>query len=59
MVHDPLDAVKVEFDDERAVSNAGVLLVATLAGRLGLEGLVGDCVRLGKPGARGFVRGAK
>ena len=52
MVHDPLDVVKVEFDDERAVCNAGVLLVATLAKRLGLEQLVGDSVRLGKRGAR-------
>jgi hypothetical protein len=52
MVHDRLDAVKVEFDDERVVANAGVLLVATLAKRLGLEVLVGECVRLGKCGAR-------
>jgi len=52
MVHDPLDVVKVQFDDERVVSNAGVLLVATLAKRLGLEVLVGESVRLGKPGAR-------
>ena len=52
MVHDRLDAVKVEFDDERAVANAGVLLVATLAARLGLEALVGECVRLGQRGAR-------
>jgi hypothetical protein len=37
MVRDRLDDVKVCFDDERAVSNAGVLLVATLAQRLGLE----------------------
>jgi hypothetical protein len=52
MVKDRLDAVKVEFDDERAVSNAGVLLVATLAQRLGLDQLVGECVRLGTRGAR-------
>jgi hypothetical protein len=39
MVHDRLDAVKVKFDNERAVSDAGVLLVATLAKRLGLERL--------------------
>ncbi|MCA1701174.1 MAG: transposase, partial [Actinobacteria bacterium] len=50
--HDRLDAVKVCFDDERAVANAGVLLVATLAERLGLQVLVGECVRLGKCGAR-------
>lgn len=52
MVKDRLDVVKVAFDDERAVANAGVLLVATLAQRLGLEALVGECVRLGKRGAR-------
>jgi len=52
MVHDRLDAVKVVFDDERAVGNAGVLVVATLAKRLGLEQLVGENVRLSQPGAR-------
>jgi hypothetical protein len=52
MVNDRLDAVKVSFDDERSVSGAGVLLVATLAQRLGLERLIGECVRLGRPGAR-------
>ena len=52
MVHDRLDAVKVCFDDERSVAGAGVLLVATLAQRLGLEQLIGECVRLGRRGAR-------
>jgi Transposase DDE domain group 1 len=57
MVHDDgplgLDGLKVEFDDERVVSDAGVALVATLAGRLGLEALAGRVVRLRseKPGA--------
>jgi Transposase DDE domain group 1 len=57
MVHDDepvgLDALKVEFDDERAVSHAGVMVVATLAQRLGLEALAGDLVRLRRepPGA--------
>jgi Transposase DDE domain group 1 len=48
-----LDGLKVEFDDERAVSDAGVALVATLAGRLGLEALAGRLVRLrrDRPGA--------
>ena len=45
MVHDDgpvgLDGLKVAFDDERAVSDAGVALVATLAQRLGLEALAG------------------
>ena len=43
MVHDDepvgLDGVQVEFDDERVVSDAGVMLVATLAQRLGIEAL--------------------
>jgi hypothetical protein len=48
-----LDATQVKFDDERAVSDAGVMLVATLAQRLGIEALAGDLVRLrsGRPGA--------
>ena len=57
MVHDDgpvgLDGLKVEFDDERVVSDAGVALVATLAQRLGLEALAGEVVRLRRerPGA--------
>jgi hypothetical protein len=57
MVHDDepvgLDGVQVSFDDERVVSDAGVALVATLAGRLGIERLVGRFVRLrrDRPGA--------
>ena len=48
-----LDGVRVEFDDERAVSDAGVMLVASLAGRLGVEALAGRLVRLrrDRPGA--------
>ena len=34
-----LDGLRVEFDDERVVSDAGVMLVATLAKRLGIEAL--------------------
>ena len=46
-----LDGVRVEFDDERAVANAGVLLPAVLAGRLGIEQLVDETVDLsGRPG---------
>ena len=41
VVHDDaavgLDGLSVAFDDERAVSDAGIALVATLAGRLGIE----------------------
>ncbi len=51
MVHDERpagpNAVAVVFDDERAVSDAGVMLVATLADRLGIEALAGRFVRLG------------
>jgi Transposase DDE domain group 1 len=57
MVHDDgpvgLDGVRVCFDDERVVSDAGVMLVATLAQRLGVEALAGGLVRLrrDRPGA--------
>jgi Transposase DDE domain group 1 len=57
MVHDDaavgLDGVEVVFDDERLVSDAGIGLVATLAGRLGIETLAGRLVRLrgDRPGA--------
>ena len=62
MVHDDervgLDCLGVEFDDERAVSDAGVVLVATLAGRLGIEALAGRLVRLrrDRPGAANVGR---
>lgn len=48
-----LDGLKVKFDDERVVSDAGIALVATLAKRLGIEALAGDLVRLrrDRPGA--------
>src|ERR671918_1951661 len=57
MVHDDgpvgLDGVQVEFDDERVVSDAGVMVVATLAKRLGIEEFAGRLVRLRRerPGA--------
>src|SRR3954469_24629397 len=57
VVHDDtavgLDGVQVSFDDERVVSDAGMMLVATLAGRLGLEALAADLRRLcgDRPGA--------
>ena len=45
--------MRVEFDDERVVSDAGVMLVATLAARLGIEALAQQLVRLRRerPGA--------
>jgi len=61
MVHDGadvtgpagVDSVKVRFDEDRLVSDAGLVLTATLADRLGLEGLVNESVWLGygTPGA--------
>ena len=57
MVHDDgpvgLDGVEVKFDDERVVSDAGVLVLATLVARLGIEALAGRLVRLRRerPGA--------
>jgi hypothetical protein len=61
MVHDAadvltgperLDSVAVKFDEPRLVSDAGLLLTATLADRLGIEELVNQTVRLGNvPGA--------
>ena len=62
MVHDDrpvgLDDLQVRFDDERVVSDAGIALAATLAGRLGIEGLVERFVRLrpDRPGASGAGR---
>ena len=48
-----LDGLQVKFDDERVVSDAGVMLVATVAERLGIEALAGQLVRLrrDRPGA--------
>lgn len=47
-----LDCVGVSFDDERLIADAGLLLPATLASRLGLAGLLAEKVRLGdRPGA--------
>src|SRR3954451_13579862 len=53
-----LDGLRVEFDDERVVSDAGIGLVATLAGRLGIEVLAGRLVRLrgDRPGAANAAR---
>jgi hypothetical protein len=62
MVHDDadvptgpasLDSVRVVFDEQRLVSDAGLLLTATLADRIGIEELVNESVWLGYrvPGA--------
>ena len=49
-----VDRLHVRFDDEKLVANAGLLLVGTLAVRLGLEALVNEIVRL--PGRVGGSR---
>ena len=41
-----LDSVGVEFNEARLISDAGLLLTATLAERLGLEALVNESVWL-------------
>jgi hypothetical protein len=57
VVHDDkpvgLDGVGVKFDDERVVADAGVMLVATIAQRLGIEALAQQLLRLrrDRPGA--------
>src|SRR3954465_1879371 len=47
------DGVAVCFDDERAVADAGIVLAATLAGRLGIGGLVDERVDLGERAGAG------
>ena len=48
-----VDSVRVQFDEQRLVSDAGLLLTATLAERLGIEELVNESVWLdpSAPGA--------
>jgi hypothetical protein len=41
-----VDRVAVIFDEPNLVANAGLLLVATLSRRLGLEALIDTMVRL-------------
>jgi hypothetical protein len=51
MVNGLPDSTRVVFDDERVVANAGVMLPAVLADRLGIEGIVDRIVDLGeRPG---------
>ncbi len=60
MVHDhtdviegpgTLDQIAVRFDEQRLVSDAGLLLTGSLAERLGVEQLVNDSVWLDPEGA--------
>ena len=47
-----LDSLGVEFDDERLVANAGLMLTSTLSERLGIARLVDETVDLGeRPGS--------
>jgi hypothetical protein len=48
MVNGLPDATRVVFDDERVVANAGVMLPAVLADRLGIAGVVDRTVDLGE-----------
>ena len=49
-----IDGLEPVFDDGSLVADAGLLLPATLMGRLGLEALIEDTVRLGgRPGGAG------
>src|SRR5436305_1702391 len=41
-----IDSIEVTFDDETLVAEAGLIVPATLMGRLGLEALVNQTVRL-------------
>ena len=54
-----LDGVQVKFDDERVVCDAGVMLVATLAERLGIEALAQRLVRLRRDRAGAANAGRK
>ena len=40
------EAIEVTFDDENLVANAGLLLVSTLASKLGLDALISERVDL-------------
>jgi hypothetical protein len=51
-----LDPIRVTFDDERAVADAGLMLTGTLIGRLGLEQLIDDKVSCGyRPGRKALT----
>ena len=54
-----LDGMRVAFDDERVVSDAGIALVATLAQRLGIEALANQLVRLRRDRAGAANAGRK
>ena len=45
-----IDGIEVSFDEERLVADAGLIVPATLMGRLGIETLVDEALRLGRVG---------
>jgi hypothetical protein len=51
-----LHSVRVAFDEERLISDAGLLASATLADRLGIEALVNESVWLAALPAGFFLR---
>ena len=51
-----LDQLQVCFDDHHAVANAGLLLPATLAERLGIQAATDELVRLRLAGAAGAAK---
>ena len=51
-----IDRIEVTFDEPNLVANAGLLLVATLVVRLGLERLINEHGRPVGPGRRGPAR---
>ena len=68
MVHDgadasagpaSLDSVHVQFDEQRLISDAGLLLTATLADQLGIEETVNESVWLGHAGSRRGAAGSQ
>jgi hypothetical protein len=68
MVHDAadvltgpssLDSVRVRFDEQRLISDAGLLVTATLAERLGVEELVNESVCLDEAMAGAVLPGRK
>jgi hypothetical protein len=54
-----LDGLRVCFGDERAGSDAGVMLDATLTGRLGVEGWRGDWSSCGGPDRAGAANAVR
>jgi len=54
-----LDQVRVRFDEEKLISDAGLLMTATLAERLGIEELVNESVWLARSAPDAVLPGRK